>query len=277
MRYKQRFLCINPNAELLDLLERYRIKYTVSDAFSELSVTFFLYEDENVDEQLRTLANKFAPVPLTYKEYTKEEIANAEFLLFRPVYSKVQLSLDSGAFVYSCEYRNSYGDEYYGHMEQIASSVILREPVWKRRSFLSEDVGGYGQIYCNRSVVDLIHDYGLKGIQINPVYLRNGEQCTNTFQLTAQKIIPQKALILGRGEVKRQCRVCGRERFFLDSRYCLHLYKNEIDQTVDFLQTESILGEGIENPIFLISQRFYRLLIQAKLASHIIVEPVCFE
>ena len=78
----------------------------------------------------------------------------------------------------------------------------------------------------------------------------------------------------GHNEKLRHCPVCGKEQFFIDDAYQLHLCFSDLDVLSDLYKTERIFGDRIPYPVYIISQRFYQLLKSNKLASNVTFVPV---
>ena len=70
------------------------------------------------------------------------------------------------------------------------------------------------------------------------------------------------------------CRICEKEQFFLDHAEQLHVDFSKMPVQSDLYLTESIFGEGEPEPLFIISQRFYQLLNENKLARNVVFTPV---
>lgn len=271
MRYLERYVA-KATPELIRYLDEKSVKYRVTKITNWDYVIFYIYSDMKVAEEVKSFIelSGLDPIVDVSTSYSKKEMMEAELLTINPKFPKVEINEDF-AFEDSCTYVDRWGMTRVHHRKQVSFAVINKEPVW-RKAFYTEDSGS-SQIFTNKSVCDLIQDHSLSGINFQPVLLKNGKVCENTFQLTAKHIIEKSSIMLGYGERIEKCPFCGKEQYVINNKYQLHL--TGIDRGSDFYETVYIFGGGIPGPIYIISQRFYRLLIENKLDKSLVIEPVC--
>ena len=114
----------------------------------------------------------------------------------------------------------------------------------------------------------------LIGVQFKNVMLRKGMYSEKLFQLSSDKVLGKECIGIGFGEKILTCPKCGKEQYCIEDAYQLHLDFSRLREISDLYVTESVFGEGIARPLYIISQRFYQLLKEANLASRITFSPV---
>ena len=82
------------------------------------------------------------------------------------------------------------------------------------------------------------------------------------------------AVVRDQGEKIELCLLCGREALALRSSYQMHLFRGQLDVSMDFMASEPMWGEGISHPVHIISQRFYRILLENKLTGGLRIDPI---
>ena len=92
--------------------------------------------------------------------------------------------------------------------------------------------------------------------------------------MTSPNILEKECIGIGFGEKIETCPKCGKEQYAIDNAYQLHLDFSKIKEQGDLYMTERIFGYGIAYSLYLISQRFYRLLKEENLAGGITFSPV---
>lgn len=212
--------------------------------------------------------------PIVYAEYSNSELLNARLLTINSQKQCIDIVNIDEALHFSCTWTNDYGVNKAKHIKQRALFTIAKEPSTKTRTAFWQEDFGLSQLFTDQRVVDLVKENGLNGIAFRNVQLKNGSQSQNIFQITSNHIIDQKCIALGYGERRLTCPICGKEQFAIKSSYQLHLHYDQIAEQSDFYVTEDIFGEGIPEPFFLISQRFYRLLKENKLTGNLVIAPV---
>lgn len=212
--------------------------------------------------------------PLVFVTYTSSEINNARLLVLTPKKQVVDIINDEEAYKYSCEWISSMGVEKVNHKKQVERFAIRKEPSTKTSTaFWAEDTG-FAELFADKRVYELVKEHSLQGIRFENVMNKKGVYSENIFQMKSPNIIARDFIEMGHGERKEVCHICGKEQFFIDNTYQLHLDLSKLEVQSDLYMTERMWGEGIAYPLYIISQRFYQLLKQNKLAGGITVSPV---
>ena len=114
----------------------------------------------------------------------------------------------------------------------------------------------------------------IRGIVFADVYSKDGKRCSEIYQLKSINEIEAEAIALGYGEQQLSCPVCKKRQIGLPPAYELHLNLKSEELTDDFYITSKMFGEGIEEPLYIISQKFYKLLLAEGLTGDLDVSPV---
>ena len=280
MRYRY-YYCERTSERLINYLTVESIKYNVTEGISAgryacpALVSFNIWADDKNAEQHMQALNAISQFgPTKYAEYSSRDYSKAAYLMMRPKSQSVEIVNPDEAFQYSCQWVNSVGMHLRKHEKQVGPVVIAKEPdIRKSTAFWSEDTG-FSVFFASKKVVDLVNQHPLVGISFPKVKLRNGNESENIFQMISPNIITQDCIGMENLKIVETCLVCGKEQFFLDHAEQLHVDFSKLPVDSDLYLTESIFGEGDPEPMFIISQRFYQLLNENKLARNVVFTPV---
>lgn len=275
MRY-QYYFCEPFRASLEEYLKEKKLKYNKSENDITVAILCFsLWSNtENLNEIFSELKNLKVKKPLVFASYTASEINNAKLLVMTPKRQCIDIVNDEAAYEYFCKWTTSMGVEKVKHEKQVGTFAIGKEPSTKTSTaFWTEDTG-FAEVFTDRRVYELVKEHSLNGILFEKVMNRKGIYSENIFQVKSDSLITRESIDLGHGEKKVVCHICGKEQFDIDDIYQLHLNLSKLGGESDLYMTERIWGGGIAYPLYVISQRFYQLLKQNKLAGGITVSPV---
>lgn len=275
MRYKYYF-CEWYNENLMGFLKENNACYSPDKGVLEGElISFSVWSDwVNVNMILSELKKMKMGYPVISVEFSQTELNDAKWLVMSPKRQCVDIINAEEAYNYTCCWTTSNGISKANHEEQKGLFAIRKEPSMKTQTaFWTEDTG-FAEIFTDYRVVKLVKDYSLGGVEFKSVMDKKGIRSENIFQMKSSNIIEKDSIATGYGEQKEVCPICGKEQFVIDNTYQLHLDFSKIDSRCDLYMTERIFGEGIAYPLYIISQRFYQLLKQNKLAGGIGVSPV---
>lgn len=263
--------------EMIDFLNRNEIPYKVSEESSIVPtfLTFTLWSNQENTAAFLVELTAMSVSPLIFHEYTESDRKKAEYLWLWPQKQKMEIIGSEDAFRYECEYRSVIGKKCYGHELQIGPVTIRKEPSEKgKATFWTEDTG-FSMLFADQKIKTAAEAADIKGIHFMDVKLKSGKNSERIVQLNSDNIIPAEAIEKGHGERVHKCPVCGREKYDINSgEYCLHIDISKIPQGVDFCKTEDIYGGYSPFPLYIVSQRFYRLLKNADLTAGAKFSPV---
>lgn len=275
MHYRYYF-CEYSYLRLIKFLKENNVHYMPDNVKGDGELISFslLSNIAEAKEILRKLEDMNVGTPLVFAEYSTEEIKTAKLLVMTPKKQCIDIINREEAYQYYCEYATSLGIPKVKHEEQIGLFSIKKEPSMKTKTaFWAEDTG-FAEIFTDYRVCRLVNENMLSGIEFKNVLNKNGIYSEKLYQMTSSNVIDSKFIGKGYGERKEICQVCGREQYFIDNTYQLHLDFSGINFQNDLYMTERIFGEGIAYPLYIISQDFYQLLKKNKLDGGITVSPV---
>lgn len=263
--------------ELLDFLNRNKIQYKVSEESNVVPtfLTFTLWSNHSKTLAYLDELKEMGISPLIFNEYTELDRKNAEYLWLWPQKQQIEIVDSDDAFRYECEYRSVFGKKCYGHEVQIGRATVRKDPPEKGKSvFWTEDTG-FSMLFADRKIKTEAEAAGITGLRCMDVILKSGKISERIVQLTTDHIIPAEAIEKGHGERVNRCPVCGKEKYDINSgEYCLHIDFAKIPQGCDFCKTDDIYGGNIPFPLYIISQRFYRVLKDVGLTSGVKLSPI---
>lgn len=259
------------NPVLVAYLEQQGISY--NDSYQLLS--FDVCDNTSKGrEVIDYILHHFKVLPIITCQYTRKEMAAARLITIQPKSHTIEVNNEDEAYRYLCPYKNMLGDERYRHKEQIGTFTIRKEPPSGRQTaFWTEDTG-IGTIFTDSRVREMALNNHLTGIQFRDVFLKNGKCSNHIFQLCTDNVLGKMCLEMGHGEKILNCPQCGKEKLLIGHDYQLHMKFFGMDLQYDLYKTEWLFGEGFAASVYLISQRFYQLLLANKLAYNVIFEPI---
>lgn len=275
MRYQYYYCCRHCEA-LVTLLEDNGIPYRLSGGdITPLVVVFSIRIPAGMSNPIiNTLFSRFHEVPIVSVEYSATELKAAEWIWMRPTKQRIDIINTDEAYHYGCEREHPFGLITAKHQEQIGSFVIAKEPAMNTKTaFWAEDTG-FAEVFADRRVRELAAANALSGVEFKDVMLPKGNLSTSVYQMTSTNILPLEAIACGHGEKALRCPYCGKPGFQIDNAYQLHLHASYLQDNIDMYVTDRIFGEGTAHPLHLISQRFYRLLVENQLAGNVTFSPV---
>lgn len=270
MKYRYYYM-LRSNDDLEAYLKEVDIPYESIDKF----IRFNLWSSmKNSDEYLAKIKEITKRDPLIYAEFSEVERQKAEYLVLTPKRQIIDIRNEKEAFEYSCYHKTRLGETIPMHSTQVGTICIAKEPTCNSQTAFWSISTGFGEIFTDYRVKNLALNNELTGIVFRPVRLKNNVHSENIFQINSSNLLEQKDIIFGFGEKEIVCPVCGKKQYCVNSSYLLHLNLGAIDCSSDMYVTENIWGEGIAEPLYIISQKFYRLLKKSKFAGGVNFTPV---
>lgn len=269
--------------DLCAYLEKNNVSYKILDEVDNVPrfMKFSVWSNHNECESILSDLYKLTGLrPWVQAHYSEKDFSTAELLTIRPQSIKICIENIDESFRYDCCW--SYMADKIeihkaNHEEQIGTIMIKKEPsTTTKTAFWGPDDGGT-IIFADKKVFDLVQKENLKGIFFQDILLKNRKISEKVFQMLADHTIQHEDIVLGRGEREQTCPMCGKKQYALPDAYQLHLRDALVYHEIDFFSTERIFGDGIAQPIYLISQRFYQLLKRNKLTAQVDFVPVILE
>lgn len=275
MRYKY-YYCLISNSELLAYLDSNKIRYKLTGGI--LTPEFVKFSLWSSSKSTMSIVNDlkiiFQEEPLVFVEYTDSELSQAKLLTMQPQKECIEIINSREAFECSCVRVDAFGMTRTRHMRQVDLLTIAKEPSAKSKAVFWTSDTGFSEIYVNQCVRELVSSNNMLGVDFLQIRRKDGKYCDNLFQMTSQNSILQECIAFGYGEQRLLCPMCGKEQFYIDNTFQLHLSHLNALPKSDLYITERIWGEGIPYPMYLISQHFYQLLKQQGFTSSVTFSPV---
>lgn len=283
MRY-QYYYYVEAPENLLTFLAENRVKRKVDETGVKKNtkyVVFSIYSSQpNYQELLDTLTTVYGcKKPLVFCDYSKKELQEAEFLWVTPYRHCLAVRNDEEAFQFSCNYTcPGLPQERSHHRKQIAPIQICKEPKLSQKTAFYTLETGFCFLFADYRIKALAEQHDLRGLLFQPVYLRNGVESRKIFQISSSHILTIDAVARGHGEKSEFCPfLCGKESLLIDASYQMHLLRSHIEPTLDLMCSEDFWGEGLGFSAWIISQKFYRLLLAEKFTGSLSIAPIVLE
>lgn len=205
--------------------------------------------------------------------YSSSEYKDAKWLWVMPKRNSIDI-VNEEAFRYFCERENAWGEKLMTHVEQTGNITIRKVPNLSTSTAFWASTTGFAELYTDYRVKKIAQINDLKGLELLEVKLRNGSYSDKIYQMMTRDRLRREVIGKGYGEKIIKCPVCGKEQYGIDSSYQLRMDLNKVSEERDFYMTEDIFGEGFAHPLYVISQRFYRILKENKLVGGVNFNPV---
>lgn len=265
MRYRY-YYCSEYSKELEEYLQNEQIKYRIS-----ASTSFIIFNiwssDKDYKQKMLVLEkwNRFGP-SYTALEPSASDLKEAKYLTIRPKKQSITIINEDASFAYLCQY-----GPIRRHEKQIGEIYIRKEPNTDgNTAFWCEDTG-FSDIFVSRKVRDLVGENELSGISFLNVRLKKNQYCENLFQMTSLNVLKHDQLVFGYEEREEICPRCGKIEYDIGSDFQLHVDFSKVLEQSDLYITEDKFGGS---SLYIISQRFYRAIIAAKLDKNVAFLPV---
>lgn len=276
MRKKYSY-CEKYSEKVEQYLKNHKIKYKIVGDGIRVSklINFIIYDGESSDPNLQQLIHSN---PIVTNKFTQKELYAAGYLTIRPTKNVINIMNTNEAFLYKCPKKSIFGNERFAHKEQIGQFRIKNINTEGTTAFFSSATG-FSEIFAKKKVCEFMRNNNITGMQIKSVMLdgKNREIESGLCQLCPEKIIPTDKIFIDETQKIGRCPICGSLKVLCEQDYQLQLIGSAFDLSDDFYMTEAIFGEGISYPLYIISQRLYKLLVNAKMSCNVIFEPVLFK
>ena len=247
---------------------RYTILYVPND--TEPIYTFDLAStSKRFSAQYASISPYAKPLDVRLVSSAKET-QTAQWLSIIPHRTCVDVLNYDEAMLYYCP--NSGWNPIHDQ-EQIGLFKIRALPKRTQAAFYTGDTG-FEILFCDERVVNMVKDEAVCGVEFKPVLSKHGKAYDRIYQMSSLNVVKRSQIVLGHGEAFCECPYCGSRQIVLRNDQQLHIDRKAVEAYGDFCMTESIFGEGVAHPFYLISQRFYQLLKKNKLLSKLSVYPV---
>ena len=247
------------------------IRYEYGEILSAVDIS----ENDPHWEELSRLIKLENNTYLSEKKFSKKELWEAERLIMRSQwhYDYPQPENRYTELTYSKE--QSCSNCGVGLVQQ-DSFRFKRTPKWGRRNFcLTNWV--YDEFFVSPKAKELLESSNLKGSSFLNVLNKSGnEVLADIYQMQIPYIL-QEALETSSDGIKKisKCPLCGKRKFLGNGRGQYILRKEAFLNAPDFVKSAEQFGSGlIASRLILVSHGAYKLIVENKLDSSLVFEPI---
>lgn len=264
------YYCFRYRKEVYDVLEECNIPSSLEYGL----LSFSIYTDEECFTKIRKMMEGIRD-PLTFREFSKEELDGAQWLLMRSKCGKISTGNEEYTFSFTCPYAQN--PVRYHHIEQVAPYLLYKPIKWKNRNnFYSDDCGDFYTIFCSSHAKSVLSSF-FTGICYDKVLKKDGSTAwEDIFQLRFTNILPLEALMLPASAQTIKCPSCGRVEIDVlePEEYLMKLNRDVFDGNGDIFATPSVFGPGATHPYYIVSQRFRQIILENLQERNMVFVPI---
>ena len=269
MRIKHRFVYRPEYSRITDFLNRHQIQYEFGNPF----IIVELFEDNKNFKEFARLTKKHKVSrnpPLAV--YSQEELDEAQWLSIRSTwrYGYPQPE-DDMEYVYTTYDAANYCESCKYGLVQKESFVLKREPNWGTRNFLMIN-WVHDELFVSKKSESVLRSSDLTGFDIYNVLNKSREPLEGTRQIFVQNYLDAGMLP---DSVKREllCKKCGSKKIMRNVEIC---YDKKVfnDIRCDIVKSKECFGEIVCSRLIFITQKFYKVMTEAKLDRGLECKPV---
>lgn len=211
-------------------------------------------------------------------KFSKEELYSAEWLTVRSrwYYDYPQPENGYGRITYTKEHLCSNTKECGMELIQKDNFRFKRTPKWGKRNFCMTN-WVYDELFVSPKAKELLESSNLQGFSFLPVNNKSGKEIlADVFQLKIPYILPEGiADVTSRIKEIYDCPVCGRRKFRPNGRGQFVFYRSSFANAPDFVKSaEWFGGAASADRLIFVSQKAYRFIVENKLDSSLVFEPI---
>ena len=276
--------------ELKKILDENRVKLNVFDYEDFCTVNFTIYDNhknfEELYNQLNDLSKRYKDFMLgdKFAVFTKKELLEAKYLQMWVKKQIINAKDEPEVYERSCRYnripnRPEAGWYGYKHYYQIKPYILKYEPKINTRTAIYSIDTGFHAVFADKRIKELVENNDLKGFVFDAVYIKKETvKSENIFQLKTKNIIEVDDFVFGEEMEEDICPICGRIDYLYDDphAYQFHIKLKKLEGNDDIYMSKRIFQDDAYS-IYIISQRFYRLLKENKLDGWLDFLPIIDE
>ena len=247
------------------------IRYEYGEIVSAVDIS----ENDPHWEELSRLLKLDNNTYLSETKFTKEELFGAEWLTVRSQwhYDYPQPEERYTELTYSEE--NACSNCGMGLVQQ-DSFRFKRTPKWGRRNFCMTN-WVYDEFFVSPKAKELLESSNLQGFSFLNVLNKSGKEVlADIYQMQIPYIL-QEALDTSSEGIKKisNCPLCGKRKFLGNGRGRFTFKKKALLNAPDFVKSTERFGSGlIASRLILISHDAYKFIVENKLDSSLVFEPI---
>ena len=262
------------NTRLTRFILENDIKYDLHDTICVLDISESNPYWNELEELIKS-ANIFF---ISETKFSKDELCSAEWLTVRSrwYYDYPQPEEGYCKITYTKEHLCSNAKECGMELIQKDNFRFKRTPKWGKRNFCMTN-WVYDELFVSSKAKELLESSDLQGCSFLPVNNKSGKEIlADVFQLKIPYILPNGiADVTSRIREIYDCPVCGRRKFRPNGRGQFVFYRSSFANAPDFVKSaEWFGGAASADRLIFVSQKAYRFIVENKLASSLVFEPI---
>lgn len=259
------------------LTTQYILNSNIQYKHGEILSVVDISENDPHWEELSRLLKLDNNTYLSETKFSKEELCSAEWLTVRSQwyydYPQPEDHYRYTELTYSKEH--SCSDCGMGLVQQ-DSFRFKRTPKWGKRNFCMTN-WVYDELFVSPKAKELLESSDLKGVSFLNVLNKSGrEVLADIYQMQIPYIL-RKALETSSDRIKKisNCPICDKRKFLSNGRGKFEFKKEIFLNAPDFVKSAEQFGSGlIASRLILVSQKAYRFIVENKLDSSLVFEPI---
>ena len=259
------------------LLNELGVKYKIlgDDIIMARMISFCVDKNTATESQLLRVTHS---KPIITKEFSKRELERASYLTLFPTKLSIEILNTDTAYQFRCRRKTVFGEIRFEHREQIEPLIVGNDSFATSVTFYTATTG-FSELFAHRRFYELVKENQLTGIDFWPVFcIRNHNTIqSELYQVFAEEVIPFDSIMINDQSEIKKCSICGQKKIVYKQEEQLVLKGSREGLTKDFYMTESVFGEGLSFPMYIISHNLYELICSADMKKNVKLMPVVFE
>ena len=290
MKIKHRFAFNTKRNNIRLFLDKHGIKYKAMHDYS----IFYLYDDNDVFDLINDFMISNNETSIATPIYTKKELESAQWLTIKSGWNSLYPQpINQPSYIYTTYdmtnycggnpnlYNEKIGEWYREHdlpfylcekgLVQKDGFVLKKEPNWGSRGFTML-FWVTDELFISPKTEEVLNN-NLRGIVYFPVYNKSKKMFDNVKQIYINNYV-DKGLCIDSIERIYTCPICGFIKYWPKIgpiRFRKEIFEN-ID--VDIVKTTDKFWERECDSLILVTNKFYKTIINAKLDRGLFFEPI---
>lgn len=261
----------NKTPLLYDYITNHSISFTDIGTFCVIDIS---EEHSNWGDIEELVIKEQAPC-ISETKYSKQELSEAKWLTVRSkwLYDYPQPEDSYKNVTYS---QGKYCRECGIGLIQNGCFRFKKTPKWSKRNFCMTN-WVFDELFVSERAKAILECQNFKGITFGNVKSKNGSKnLDDIYQVVISNVLKSGILDSSTG-IKQECvcNHCGRTKFQPSGRGPIVLKKEAFVDDWDFVKTMEYFGAGASaSRRILVSEKVYRFIVENKLDSSLVFEPV---
>lgn len=261
--------------DLHPLTTQYILEKGIRYEYGEIVSAVDISENDPHWSELSRLLKRENNTYLSETKFSKEELWGAERLTLRSQWHYDYPQPENRYTELTYSEKHSCSNCGVG-LVQKDSFRFKKTPKWGRRNFCMTN-WVYDELFVSPQAKELLESSGLTGFSfLNMLNKSGGEVLADIYQMQIPYILPEGIETSSNCiEKVSNCPVCGRKKFLSNERGQFIFKKEALLNAPDFVKSTEQFGSGlIASRLILVSHDAYKFIIENKLDSSLVFEPI---